>query len=232
MKKTNKITMLSVIEIMFSVAWIIIALLFGRPAEGAFYFWGGVIFAIISFILTFLGLYYFSVHIDKINVEISAIPLVILCIYYGTSFVGNAFFAITYNGFPRKSVIAINLLLTVVYVSVLLYANSYIRHMEYINEQMAQRISKTDLCKVNVSNLCLMAESAKVKKELEELKQLVAYSDTMVLPWAEGKERAFNNKLDEIYSLISRGSSDEEIIASIKQAVIIWKSRNIANMNK
>lgn len=232
MEKKNRITILSIVEIMVSVAWMISALLFGRPGEWAFYIWGGYVFAVISFILTFVGLYYFSRYIDKIDVEISAVPFVILCIYYGVSLIGNTYFAITYNGFLRKSVIVTNLFLTVVYAAVLLYANLSVKHMIHVNEQITKKISKTDACRVNISNLCLMVESVEVKKELEKLKEIVAYSDTMAVSWAEGKEGAFNNKLDEIYSMILQKNSDQVIIAAIDQAIMIWKSRNIANINK
>ena len=232
MKKENYVTILSIVETMASVAWIIIVLLFAKIDEPEFFLWGGFIFAIIGFVLTFAGMFYFSGKRKQIGVEIAFAPYYFLCVYYVASLLLNTIFAIRYDGEPNKFVFVGNLILYVVYGSILLYANSYVAHMTGVNEKISAKTSKHDNYRMNLSNLVTMANTKEVKDSLKKLKELVDYSGNVSVAWAENHETLFIDKLNEIYILMSKNAPDAEIIAVVQQATDIWKNRNIVVTNK
>lgn len=232
MKKDNRVSNLSLVEALVSVAWIIIILLLVDIDGPEFFLWGGFIFAIIAFAITFLGIYYFTDKIRRIGVEIGSTPIYYLGLYYVASLILNTIFALTYQGQPNKMVFVMNLILYVIYGSILIYVNRYIDHMVYVNDTLAVKTSRYDTHRVNISNLVNMANTPEVKNELKKLKEMIDYSSNVSVVWAEDRERQFIDKINDIYTLMSQNASNDAILSEVQQATDIWKSRNIVMSNK
>ena len=232
MKKDSRITTLSIVEVMVSIAWIIIVLIFAKSGELAFYLWGGFIFAIMAFVLTFMGMFFFTEKRKKIGVEISGTPYYFLCAYYIVSLVLNTIFAFTYNGGKNRFVFIGNIVLFVIYASILLYANSYIEHMVHVSETLAAKTVVNDNYRINLSNLITMARTEKEKNSLKKLKEMVDYSSNINVAGGLDKEKYFIEKLNEIYALMSQNAPEESVVNAIQEAITIWQGRNIAVINK
>ena len=232
MKKGNTVTTISKVEVLVSIAWILIVLLYGQIDDPGFYIWGGVVFALIAFVLTFLGMYYFSSYIFKTAVEIVVVPYYFLTLFYFASVLSNTIFAFRYDGESNRFVLVWNIILYVVYGATLLYANTYVSHMAEVSQVLETKVTRNDNHRMNLSNLIVIAKDPDEQAKLKALKELVDYSSNIATPMAEENERLFIQKLNEIYSLISTNGDKQQVLAAIEQATDIWKCRNAAIMNR
>ena len=168
MKKNNSTTILPIIVGMISIVWIICILLLANIDGIEFFLWSGFSFAVTDFVLTFLGMKYFASRINDIGVEISIAPCWILSIFFLVTTNVNTIFVIKYDGEINVFVIIVNLILYVIYASILLYANSYVNHMIEIDAKIAEKTSSNDDYRMKVSMLMGMATDFKSEKNIRE----------------------------------------------------------------
>lgn len=232
MKKNNSTTILPIIVGMISIVWIICILLLANIDGIEFFLWSGFSFAVIDFVLTFLGMKYFAGRINEIGVEISITPCWILSIFFLVTTSINTIFVIKYDGEINVYVIIANLISYVIYGSILLYANSYVNHMIEIDAKIAEKTSSNDDCRMRVSMLMGMAKTPAVKSSIQSLKELIDYSNNTSGVWAGGTEKMFMEKLDQINVLIAQNEPDEVIVSQVQCATEIWKRRNVVITNK
>ncbi|MEE1099959.1 MAG: hypothetical protein U0K86_00560 [Agathobacter sp.] len=232
MKKNNSTTILPIIVGMISIVWIICILLLANIDGIEFFLWSGFSFAVTGFVLTFLGMKYFASRINDIGVEISIAPCWILSIFFLVTTNVNTIFVIKYDGEINVFVIIVNLILYVIYASILLYANSYVNHMIEIDAKIAEKTSSNDDYRMKVSMLMGMAKTPAVKSSIQSLKDLIDYSNNTSGLWAGGTEKLFMEKLDQINVLIAQNEPDEAIISQVNCATEIWKRRNVVITNK
>lgn len=232
MKKSNYLSTSPMIVGMISAVWIISVLLLAEIDGPQFFIWSGFIFAVIDFVLTIVGTYFFAEKIKNVVEEISIVPCWYMGIFFFVALSMNSFFAFIYNGEPKKIVIILNLILYVVYASILLYINSYLKHMTEVNERIAAKTSVNDEYKMTVSILMGMAKTLEVKGSIQKLKDLIDYSDNVSVKWAENNERQFQEKLSEIQVMLSQNEADEVVISQVQDAIEIWKRRNIVVTNR
>ena len=187
----------------------------------------GISAASIAWIITELAINKIK-EIDNPNLtEINMLSYANGLGYLLASLIANT--VICYYGILSKPLIipvAVNVVLLVLF----LLAHAY---LPVYGKRVKETVDKINKVTVNysdfttkISEIRSLAEDESVKKEIDKLQELFAYSANTTTDSSTQVEEAFWNQLNSIEASITNNENPQEQTALIKQAVSIWKQRN------
>lgn len=222
--KGNKIS--SIVLFVFAALWTSCILIFNDFEDAGFYFWGGLVFGLIAFILGATVNLLISSRSNRNTTEIEMLPIYVTAIYVAASAVFNAVFVYLKDGDYNIAIPVVNVIAIVAYLVYIHSLSSYADRVVSTGNAVGDRTSKYGAISTEVAKLLGMCNDPDIKKKVLELKQKVDYSNNLAQGAVVYEEQDFYNTLLGIENMIADGSSKEEIIALIDEADGIWKIRN------
>lgn len=222
LKKFGLIMPVSIIGII----WTILVLVFANYETANVFFWGGLIFGIITFAVTAVLPWFVGRKSGNTTVELAAPVYTFTAIYFIAGFILNTIFVIIATHDSYKWVIVPNVIFILLYVGAMVFALRTVTGVSEMGKKIDEKVVSVQMFGVQVAALIDLVEDASVKEQLVKLKEYVDYSDQVGVAGTKEIEDRFRTQLFDIQTMIDEGEPIEDIAAKVKSATSTWKTRN------
>lgn len=215
---------------MIFIAWVLFITVSVHTLFQTSYGWFSFCGGILSFILSAISMLLWKSDTNRDTTEINSIPLIFTSVYFAVTLLSNTVFCFLCNENYSLSVpIAVNALLTIVFVAVrmfvLPYRNRVLRTAAHTTEKTRGVIELS----AKLGEILGIAQDETVKQRLMALKEQLDYSTNVSQPFTVDIEALFFNQLCDILTAIEQQAPAEDVLAKIDAAQITWKRRNGAS---
>ncbi len=215
-----------IVEVLLLAGWCACVVVFTDFSNKGFNFWCALSFSIAAFAVTFLSIVLANVSGNRNLTEAANIPNIISIIYLIIAVLFNAIFLFYIREQLDKLLLIVNIFILIIFAVARIYINSYI---DRLNEQTNKIIKKSEPASdlsVKISLLISKVEDIEIRNKLLNLKEAMDFSPNLSQTQTIGCENMMEKQLEKIDGLINSNASKDEIKDRIKEADIIWKSRN------
>lgn len=221
---------LSIIFGTIFIGWVLLLAFSTDYLFYGFYGWAGFCGSVLAFGLSAASMLLWEPDGGRDTTEINAAPLVYTSTYFIAMLVANTVFCfLTYANYPKVIPIAVNLLLTVAFVTVRVFILPYRNRVLQTTAHAAEKTRGVVELSSKLGQMLGAVQDDAVKKRLKELKEQLDYSTNVSQPFTADLEERFFNQLCELSNAIDKNVPAEEVLKKIDAAQITWKKRNGAS---
>ena len=228
------INSLQLIEALIGIAWLIVTLVCLDFETACSVTWICLTFGVISFLLVGAVIFFFLQKYNADAVEVSVIPFYFSGIYLVISVAVNTVIPIIHkateeaehSGALGKISFIINVSMLATYIMALILAYTYVMR---INRSMTDSLERKSLYNdilASLSSLKDIVQDAEIKKDVDNLHELVAYSSNITKNSAWETEERILFLLNEMTQIVASGESRDAMKNKIQEATVLWKRRN------
>lgn len=189
---------------------------------------GGLTFGILAAVLSVVYLIVFKRYPGSSAVETGALSVFFTIIYFAAALLANTVFIFCGRGEFNRFLVCANLLINVIFVILVLYAEKDTRRLTDQLERTAEKTAARGNLSVILGELLAEAKDEQVRAALYRLKEAVDYSSNITTAGTADYEEQMEALLTDLKDLIANGGSPEETLSGIREAESLWKSRNSA----
>ncbi|MCR5417660.1 MAG: hypothetical protein K6E84_01940 [Lachnospiraceae bacterium] len=216
-------------EIMLGVIWLIAGLIFAHfetfgNSEGLY--WTGYVCGIVAIAVVCLVTYLWEVRTNAAVVEVGFMSVYFGFIYLFLALACNIVCMAKRYDQGIKVALFINLVLLILYIVMVFYANKNVTRVTGQLEVMAEKTEASGNIKSMMATVLGLAQSETVKQRLRALKEKTDYSDNLSQFFSADKEDEFYDCMTGIKQALLEDRSDDEILSMIDAAEKIWIQRN------
>lgn len=226
MQQNKNINRIAMITLSILVGWCLVIAIFTNYDRIGFYFWGGLSFGFLSFIVAEVSFVLTKTKNSRDTTEINYIPIYYTCAYLVISVILNTYFVFRLSGKFNLLVVASNLVILIIFVSIRLFTNDYVERVGDQTKYSVDKVSPITNISTQLAVLLSITVDTEIKKQLLTLKQLVDYSSNVSQNIAQNSENLFLLQLEQIHNMLIENRDKAEINNKIKEATITWKTRN------
>jgi hypothetical protein len=224
----NKIKQHSLLLIgaMIATAWCVIILLVCDLSRLGLPGWSGFIFVPLSFCIGYLASATSNRQLLRGDVGSAAIPAYYTVVFLVLSVVANTIFLILSLSDFATILIIIDILLLVVYLSIMLCSTAYLSSLKNKGLTVDRKTASSAQISDSLEELTALTENAEEKAVLLKLKEAVDCSTNTSQRMSEPIEAEMGKQLKQLRSAILEKKETSIILKLIADAAVVWNRRN------
>lgn len=226
MNENNGIKRISLIELLLFIGWCVVVLVFADYDRAGFYFWGGLGFGFLSFIVAGVSLLCIKTNNNRNTTEISYIPVYYTVLYLIVAVIINTYFIFRAEGKYNVILVVSNLVLLVAFISIRLYSEDFVTRVDEQTRHSAEKIRPITSISSQLATILSVTTDSDIKQQLLKLKETIDYSSNVSQGFSENSQNLFLLQLNQIESLIVEHKDNDVISKKIQEATTVWKTRN------
>lgn len=212
---------------MVFLGWILILFLSIDALLQGFYGRVGFCGGILAFVISMASLLLWRPEPGKNTTEINASARIFTYVYFTMAFLVNTLFCfMVHLNAPKAIPLAVNVLLTVAFVSLRMYILPYRNRVLYAAAYTAEKTRGVVELSAKLGEIMGAAQEAAVKQRLRELKEQLDFSVNVSQPFTTDLEAMFFNQLGDISQAIDQHAPTGDVLEKISAAQLTWNRRN------
>lgn len=222
----KSIRRLLIIELILLVGWCVIVLAFADFNKAGFYFWGGLGFGLMSFLVAGVSLLTIKTTENESTTEINFIPVYYTAVYLLVSLIINTYFMFRRKGKLNTLLLMLDIFTFIIFVSIKLFTDNYIKRVDKQTRHLADKTNPIIAISSQLAVMISVTTDNDIKNQLLTLKETVDYSTNLTQGFSVDSQNHFLLQLNQIHSMIIENKDKEEIKKKIQEAATSWKIRN------
>ncbi len=226
MKGNDGIKKIFIIELLLFISWCVVVLVFADYDRAGFYFWGGIGFGFLSYIVSAASLFFIKINNNRSTTEINYIPVYYTALYLIGTVIINTYFVFRTEGKFNVILVVTNLALLIAFVALRLYTDDLVSRVNQQTLHSAEKIRPITLISAQMATLLSIATDPDIKQQVLKLKETVDFSSNVSQGFTEESQNLFLLQLKQIEGSIAKHENKDVIGKRIQDATVVWNTRN------
>lgn len=187
---------------------------------------GAMTFVLIAVVLAILYLTVLRKSLRRQATEAGAPSIYFTVSYVAAAMVSNTVLTLTGRGDFNGFLLLCNAVINAVYIFLVLYAEKSSRRVSEQLTRTEQKLSASIRISEKLSEILSITKDDEIRKQILALKESVDYSTNISTIATLENERIMERRLDVLMLLIKHKGELSDIQDKIREAEVIWKTRN------